>query len=87
MKSVVIVVLTLFAAGTVFAADPNDPKEYQEIIKKRCTICHTQDRIETAIKEGQDMNYILSKMMAMGATLTEQEKKVLGTFWGSPTKE
>ncbi len=88
MKSVLLlIVLTLFAAGMVYAADPNDPKEYQEIINKRCTICHTKDRIETAIKVGRDMNYVLSKMMAMGATLTEQEKKVLGTFWGSPTKE
>jgi cytochrome c2 len=78
--------LTLFLGSTAMAADPNDPKEYQEIIEKRCSICHNHERIEEAIKSGQNMNQILNKMMAMGATLTEQEKKVLGTFWGSPTK-
>lgn len=88
MKAVLLlIVVTLFGTATLFAADPNDPKEYQEIIEKRCTLCHTQERIETAIREGRDMNEILSKMMKMGATLTEQEQKVLGTFWGSPMKE
>lgn len=87
MKSVVLLIaMTLLLFSSALAADPNDPKEYQEIIKKRCTICHTQERIESAIKDGQNMHEILSKMMAMGATLTDQEQKVLGTFWGEATK-
>ena len=87
MKAVVILIaLALFVATSAFAADPNDPKEYAEIIKKRCTLCHTQDRIETAIKGGQDMNQILSKMMTMGAQLSDQEQKVLGIFWGASQK-
>ena len=87
MKSVVLLLaLTLFISSSVLAADPNDPKEYADIIKNRCTLCHTQERIETAIKEGQDMNQILIKMMQMGAKLTEQEQKMLGTFWGEPLK-
>lgn len=87
MKSVVLLmVLTVFTVTAAYAADPNDPKEYQEIITKRCTLCHTQERIESAIKDGKDMNQILRKMMEMGAGLTEQEQKVLGTFWGSPLK-
>jgi len=87
MKSVLLLfTLTLFVVAATFAADPNDPKEYREIIKKRCTICHNQERIESAIKEGRDMNQILTKMMSMGATLTDQEQKVLGTFWGEPMK-
>ena len=87
MKCAVLsIAIIALAATTTLAADPNDPKEYQEIIKKRCTICHDQTRIEEAIKSGRNMDVILNKMMAMGATLTDQEKKVLGTFWGSPTK-
>ncbi len=87
MKSVVLLIaMTLLLISSSWAADLNDPKEYQEIIKKRCTICHSQERIESAIKEGQDMNEILSKMMSMGANLTDQEQKVLGTFWGEATK-
>jgi len=87
MKTVVIlIVFALFAATSAFAADPNDPKEYAEIIKKRCTLCHTQERIESAIKGGQDMGQILSKMMTMGAQLTDREQKVLGTFWGASQK-
>ena len=84
---VLSIVLLLFGTSAALAADPNDPKEYQEIIKKRCSICHDQQRIEEAIKNGRDMEQILNKMMAMGATLTDHEKKVLGTFWGSPTKD
>ena len=88
MKFIVpLIILTLFAFSSALAADPNDPKEYQEIIKKRCTICHDQQRIEEAIKSGENMTQILNKMMSMGATLTDREQKVLGTFWGSPTKE
>ncbi len=88
MKSTALLALMLLSGVTfAVAADPNDPKEYQEIIKKRCTICHSQERIESAIREGRDMNEILGKMMKMGATLTDQEQKVLGTFWGSPMKE
>ena len=87
MKSVVLLIaMTLLLISSAWAADLNDPKEYQEIIKKRCTICHSQERIESAIKEGRNMNEILSKMLAMGATLTDQEQKVLGTFWGEATK-
>ena len=87
MKSVVLLLaLSLLMASSVLAADPNDPQEYADIIKKRCTLCHTQERIETAIKEGRDMNQILSKMMQMGATVTDQEQKVLGTFWGEALK-
>ena len=84
--AVLLMAMVLFAATAVFAADPNDPEEYREIIEKRCTLCHTPDRIEEAMRAGQDMNQILNKMMAMGATLSDQEQKVLGTFWGSPTK-
>ncbi|NIQ93047.1 MAG: hypothetical protein GWN87_01660 [Desulfuromonadales bacterium] len=88
MKSVaLLIVLVLGAAATGSAADPYDPKQYDEIIEKRCTICHTRERIETAIEEGRDMNEILGKMMKMGATLTDREQEVLGTFWGSPTKK
>jgi len=84
--AVLITSMVLFAATVVLAADPTDPEEYREIIEKRCTLCHTSERIEEAIRAGRDMNQILNKMMAMGATLSDQEQKVLGTFWGSPTK-
>jgi len=87
MKSVIIVfALTLLMVSSSFAADLNDPAEYQDVIKRRCTLCHSQERIETSIKKGEDMNQILVKMMQMGANLTDQEKKVLGTFWGDPAK-
>ncbi|PLX79275.1 MAG: hypothetical protein C0615_02715 [Desulfuromonas sp.] len=88
MKSIVFLALaTLVFSGVAFAADPGDPEAYREVIKRRCTLCHTQERIETAISEGRNMSEIMSKMMKMGATLTDQEQKVLGTFWGSPTKD
>jgi len=82
----ILLAAVLLVTSPVFSAELYDPKEYQEIIDKRCTLCHKKDRIEAAIRDGDDMNQILNKMLRMGAKLTDREKKVLGTFWGSPTK-
>lgn len=82
----ILALAALLVTAPVFSAELYDPKEYQEIIDKRCTLCHTKERIEAAIENGEDINQILNKMLRMGAKLTDREKKVLGTFWGSPTK-
>ena len=59
-------------------------EDFQQTIEARCTICHTRERIEQALGEGKDLDALLQRMIERGAVLSERDKKVLGTFWGSP---
>lgn len=61
--------------------------EFQEVIDARCTVCHTRERVDIAIRKRQRLEEIQQKMLERGAVLTERDKSVLGTFWGSPLKE
>ena len=60
-------------------------EDFQETIEARCTICHTRDRVDSAMQEGQDLEALLQQMIERGAILNERDQNVLGTFWGSPT--
>lgn len=61
--------------------------EFQSTIEARCTICHTRDRVDEAIRQQTDLDTLLQHMIERGAILSERDQKVLGTFWGSPMKE
>lgn len=60
--------------------------EFQQTIEKRCAICHTRDRVDTAIDQGAELEELMQRMIERGAILNERDKRVLGTFWGSPMK-
>lgn len=59
---------------------------FQEIIESRCTICHTRERVDAAIRSQADLDTLLRRMIERGAIINERDQKVLGTFWGSPLK-
>ena len=59
---------------------------FQEIIEARCTICHTRERVDAAIRSQADLDALLQRMIERGAIISERDHKVLGTFWGSPLK-
>lgn len=59
---------------------------FQETIEARCTICHTRERVDEAIRAQEDLEPLLQHMIERGAILSERDRKVLGTFWGSPLK-
>jgi uncharacterized membrane protein len=61
--------------------------EFQRVIDERCTVCHTRERVDVAIRMRQDMEKLQQQMEVRGAVLSERDKSVLGTFWGSPLKE
>lgn len=61
--------------------------EFQQVIETRCTVCHTRERVDIAIKKRQQLEKIEQRMLERGAVLSERDKQVLGTFWGSPLKE
>lgn len=76
------------AGSNLGAVDGGDLKNAQEIIDKRCTACHTSERINAAIASGKNMAQIQQSMGIKGAQLTGNEHKVLGIFWKqTPLKE
>jgi hypothetical protein len=83
------------AGGSAFAAVPAVPgaghrleggATFQEIIEARCTICHTRERVDAAIRSQAELDALLQRMVERGAIFSERDRKVLGTFWGSPLK-
>lgn len=61
-------------------------EEFQEVIEKRCTVCHTRERVDIAIRKRRSLEKLEQQMTERGAVLTERDREVLGTFWGSPLK-
>ena len=61
--------------------------EFQKTIEARCTICHTREQVDAAISAQEDLDALLQRMIERGAILSEKDKSVLGTFWGSPIKQ
>jgi uncharacterized membrane protein len=88
--------ITLLAAGSATAAEQKsatasshpdnvsggDLKAARAIIGKKCTTCHTKDRIDVALSAGKDMKAIQRDMEKRGATLNPSERDVLGIYWG-----
>ena len=95
-KALTLVTLLLVLAGTPalagVSAVPGEVHRleggatFQEIIESRCTICHTRERVDAAIRSQADLDALLQRMIERGAILSERDRKVLGTFWGSPLK-
>lgn len=61
--------------------------EFQQIIDSKCSICHTRDRVDMAIRNRENLERIEQQMIERGAVLSERDKSVLGTFWGDPLKK
>ncbi len=90
-----LVALLVFTSTAALGAVPgpvHDPHqlpgndEFQKTIEARCTICHTRDQVDAAITGQKDLEALLQRMIERGAILSEKDKRVLGTFWGSPGK-
>ena len=61
--------------------------EFQNTIENRCTICHTRGRVDKALGQEEELDVLLQRMIERGAIISERDRNVLGTFWGSPLKE
>ncbi|GAB4561637.1 MAG: hypothetical protein Tsb0017_19350 [Geothermobacteraceae bacterium] len=54
---------------------------FHKVIEKRCTTCHSRDRIDKALAERQDIEAILARMTGKGANLSPAEKELLTAWW------
>jgi uncharacterized membrane protein len=59
---------------------------FQETVEARCTVCHSRERVDAAMRAQKDLDTLLQHMIERGAILSERDRKVLGAFWGSPLK-
>lgn len=79
-------------AGAAVSAVPGEAHmleggtTFQEVIEARCSICHTRERVDAAVRSQEDLEALLQRMTERGAIISERDRKVLGTFWGSPLK-
>jgi cytochrome c553 len=90
-----LALLAALAVSPAVAAVPAVPGEalpfegaatFQETVEARCTLCHTRERVDAAIRAQKDLDTLLQHMIERGAILSDRDRKVLGTFWGSPLK-
>ena len=58
-----------------------DFKGAHAVITKRCTRCHTSEKIDAALKAGKDLGAIQKAMEQKGARLNKNEREVLGIYW------
>jgi uncharacterized membrane protein len=76
----------LWADSTSAGTNPGyvmggDFSRAHDIIAKKCTPCHSDAKIDAALKSGKDMAAIQKKMEKQGAQLTAGEREVLGIYW------
>jgi len=84
MQKLMLLVVTILggaslAVGAVASKDA-DSKAH-DVIKKRCTGCHGEDRINAAFKAGRDMKAVQREMEKKGAKLSDQDKSTLDFYW------
>jgi hypothetical protein len=92
MKSLMLtVVVGSFWIVPAFAAEKQTDvrgvalhQEGLKVIEEKCLVCHNRQRIDDAVKDRRRMESILKAMEQKGVTVTEQERKVMGHFWGKP---
>ncbi len=58
-----------------------DFRKAHAVIEKKCTACHSKNKIDFALASGKDMKVIQMEMEKRGALLSPNEREVLGIFW------
>lgn len=59
-----------------------DYQQFRQILKARCSVCHTLDRVEAAITRRTRFETVEEQMLKRGAVLSDREWEVLRRFWG-----
>lgn len=84
-KTLLVTMACIIPFATVHAAEhivvSGGNAKAQGIIDKKCTSCHSKDKVEKALSSGQDMAKIQKQMEKRGVKLSASEQEVLGIFW------
>jgi len=84
MQKLILMVVTILGGATLAfgAAESKDAaSKARDVIKKKCTGCHGEDRINAAFKSGRDMKAVQREMEKKGAKLNDQDKSTLDFYW------
>jgi len=57
--------------------------EFQKVIERKCTVCHSRERIDKALSKRADVAGLLERMSNRGADLTAAEKEMLTAYWNN----
>ena len=57
-------------------------QEGLKVVEEKCLVCHNRQRIDDAVRERREMESILKAMEQKGTVLTDQERSIIGHFWG-----
>ncbi|KAB0671077.1 cytochrome C [Oryzomonas sagensis] len=94
INQALVLIIAVVAAAPLWAAQDGsatgknlgnvvggDFKKAHAVIEKRCTVCHSDKRIDAALSSGKDMATIQQEMEKRGAKLNANEREVLGIYW------
>ena len=82
IKPVLIIVsIALSTVAHGAGEDISFERKANDVIAKRCTGCHGEERIRAAFDSGRDMRAIQMDMQRRGAKLSGSEQEVLGIYW------
>ncbi len=56
---------------------PSPAIDAAPLLRERCTLCHTLDRVESARKTAEEWEQTVVRMIGRGARLTEEEQRIL----------
>jgi uncharacterized membrane protein len=91
ISSVILGILCISSAALAVEQGSNpgavtggNSKKAHSIIDKKCTTCHSKEKIDQALSSGKDMSKIQKEMEKKGAKLSSNEREVLGIFWKQP---
>jgi competence protein ComEA len=75
-----LVLGVLGVAGCAPQATPPASNPGAALVQRRCSICHTVDRINAAQKDEAGWNSTIDRMRSKGAVVSEQEQKDLVAY-------
>jgi len=84
MQKLILMAMTLLGGASLafgVAASTDADLKAQDVIKKRCTGCHGEERINAAFKNGRDMKAIQLEMEKKGAKLNDEDRSTLDFYW------
>lgn len=77
MGKYLLFVFLAFSLATILAPDAFAIADGATLLETRCSVCHSPERAKSKQKTPEQWDATVSRMMAKGARLTQEEKKVL----------
>jgi len=74
MGAVCVIGVIAIAGCTQQGSAPDAGSEGAAIVQRRCSVCHTLDRVESAKKDEAGWNTTIDRMRTQGAVVSAEEQ-------------